>query len=45
MTGATGGGGTASSLRENVSQRLSVLRAEGLMHSVCTPAKVALAIQ
>lgn len=45
MTGATGGGGTASSLREKVSQRLSVLRAAGLMHSVCTPAKVALAIQ
>lgn len=45
MTGAMGGGGTASSLREKVSQRLSVLRAAGLMHNVCTPAKVALAIQ
>ena len=39
-----GGGGIASSF-EKVTHRFSVLRAAGLMHNVCTPANVALAIQ
>ena len=40
-----GGGGIASSFFEKVTHRFSVLRAAGLMHNVCTPANVALAIQ
>lgn len=39
------GGGGITSFFEKVTHRFSVLRAAGLMHSVCTPANVALAIQ
>ena len=39
------GGGGITSFFEKVTHRFSVLRAAGLMHNVCTPANVALAIQ
>ena len=41
----TFGGGGITSFFEKVTHRFSVLRAAGLMHNVCTPANVALAIQ
>ena len=45
LVASFGGGGIASSFFEKVTHRFSVLRAAGLMHNVCTPANVALAIQ